>query len=62
MEYSNIIKFGRILIGLGAGTLIGICTSGKQAIEKFAVFVFFAIVAIIAGLSIVFITKKQSKA
>lgn len=61
MEYNNIIKFGRILLGLGVGTLIGICSSGEQAIEEFGIFIFLAIVAIIVGLSIVFITKNKAK-
>ncbi len=61
MEYNSIIKFGRILLGLGVGTLIGICSSGEQAIKEFGVFVFLAIIAIIVGLSIVFITKNKAK-
>lgn len=61
MEYNSIIKFGRILLGCGVGTLIGICSSGEQAIEKFGIVIFLAIAAIIAGLSIVFITKNKAK-
>ena len=61
MEYSSIIKFGRILLGLGVGTLIGICSSGEQAIEEFGIFIFLAIIAIVIGLSIVFITKNKAK-
>jgi len=61
MEYSSIIKFGRILLGLGVGTLIGICSSGEQAIEEFWIFIFLAIIAIVIGLSIVFITKNKAK-
>lgn len=61
MEYNSIIKFGRILLGLGIGTLIGICSSGEQAIEEFGIFIFLGIIAIIVGLSIVFITKNKAK-
>ena len=61
MEYNSIIKLGRILLGLGIGTLIGICSSGEQAMEEFGVFIFLAIIAIIVGLAIVFITKNKAK-
>lgn len=61
MEYNSVIKFGRIIIGLGVGTIIGICSAGEQAIEEFAGFLVLAIFAIVGGLLIVFISKNKAK-
>lgn len=61
MDYKSLMKFGRILTWLGVGTLIGICSNGEEVIEKFGIVVFLAIVAIVAGLSIVYITKNKAK-
>ena len=54
MENNSISKIGRIITGLGVGSIVGICCAGKQAIEEFGFVIFLGILAIIIGMSIVF--------
>lgn len=61
MQRNGLIKFGRILLGCGIGTLIGILSSGEKAMKELGAVIFLAILAIIIGLSIVFISKNKTK-
>ena len=61
MPYKIFVKVGRILIGLGIGTLIGITCAvldvGSNNIDNFGIIIFLGALAIISGITIIIKTK-----
>lgn len=65
MPYKIFVKVGRILIGLGIGTLIGITCAvlnvGSNNIDNFGIIIFLGALAIISGITIIIKTKSEIK-